>query len=372
MLKKIIALMLTAVTAVCTYSVNANAEGTVPQDKTEDVQFTTDLANGTSKVSVFIRQTPDKMTYRIGEELDLTGGQYDVYEVVTFPDGNNMYADMFYNEMAVDGKNVDGKNIDGFSPFEISIDTSKFDSTKAGNYPIYITATNLNTNDSDTQYFNVTVMGDEELSATESTTTEIYIPEGVSDILGDANGDFRVSISDSVTILQYLANANKYPLDEWQKINADCYNTGDGITGMDAQAIQELDANGYSAFVESDGVLPDPEYKVVITDSTVSIKSCPDKLTYNIGEELDLTGGIYDVNTIVKPDDFMEYSCRQSGDMSDIKIYDGNYEIGLPSYVDISMDISAFDNTKAGVYPIFVRVDSGNEHTAASFEVTVR
>ena len=59
---------------------------------------------------------------------------------------------------------------------------------------------------------------------------------------GDANSDFKVSISDAVKILQNLANKEKYPLTEQETTNADCYDPGSGVTGMDAQAVQKLDA----------------------------------------------------------------------------------------------------------------------------------
>ena len=77
-----------------------------------------------------------------------------------------------------------------------------------------------------------------------STTTvdlcggDIY----TSYIIGDANSDFKVSISDSVKILQNIANSEKYTLTEQEKINADCYDPGSGITGLDAAAIQKFDA----------------------------------------------------------------------------------------------------------------------------------
>ena len=61
-------------------------------------------------------------------------------------------------------------------------------------------------------------------------------------ILGDANSDSNITVADAVAILQYLGNTDKYPLTPQQKINADCYNTGDGITPNDALAIQQYDA----------------------------------------------------------------------------------------------------------------------------------
>ena len=72
--------------------------------------------------------------------------------------------------------------------------------------------------------------------------SEIQGTETDSNISGDANSDFKVSISDAVKILQNLANKEKYPLTEQETTNADCYDPGSGVTGMDAQAVQKLDA----------------------------------------------------------------------------------------------------------------------------------
>ncbi len=60
-------------------------------------------------------------------------------------------------------------------------------------------------------------------------------------VSGDANNDGRMSISDSVAILQYISNTEKYPLSVQGKYNADC-DSNDGITGLDASYIQHLEA----------------------------------------------------------------------------------------------------------------------------------
>ena len=72
-----------------------------------------------------------------------------------------------------------------------------------------------------------------------TTATEPDAPAG---LIGDANDNGTVDLSDAVAILQYVALPAKYGLSEQGKINADCYAPGDGITGMDALAIQMLDA----------------------------------------------------------------------------------------------------------------------------------
>lgn len=71
------------------------------------------------------------------------------------------------------------------------------------------------------------------------------------DILcGDANLDGKVSISDAVRILQYVSNPEKYPLDGQAAVNADVYNTGDGVTARDAASVQKFDAGVINSLPE--------------------------------------------------------------------------------------------------------------------------
>lgn len=62
-------------------------------------------------------------------------------------------------------------------------------------------------------------------------------------VLGDANDDGFVNIADATAIIQFIANNDKYRLSEQGYKNADCYNPGDGVTGLDAYAIQLLETN---------------------------------------------------------------------------------------------------------------------------------
>ena len=68
----------------------------------------------------------------------------------------------------------------------------------------------------------------------DSETPTDYLP-------GDANCDGNVTISDAVAILQYLANSEKFPLDEQGLKNADVDGIA-GVTGKDAAVIQLYDA----------------------------------------------------------------------------------------------------------------------------------
>ena len=92
-------------------------------------------------------------------------------------------------------------------------------------------------------------------TTTTETTTELAdtTTTAVTDdvIYGDANCDGNVSVSDAVSILQYLANATDFPLSEKGKNNADVYARGDGITGQDASTIQKYDAGVVTTLPES-------------------------------------------------------------------------------------------------------------------------
>jgi hypothetical protein len=61
-------------------------------------------------------------------------------------------------------------------------------------------------------------------------------------LLGDANVDDKVTISDTVAILQHLANQGKYGLTDEGKDRGDCVDRGNGITGQDAAGVQLVDA----------------------------------------------------------------------------------------------------------------------------------
>lgn len=64
------------------------------------------------------------------------------------------------------------------------------------------------------------------------------IPQEVSTLKGDANVDGGKDLSDTVIIMQSLANPDKYQLTVQGKENADVYGDNDGVTLNDALAIQ--------------------------------------------------------------------------------------------------------------------------------------
>lgn len=68
---------------------------------------------------------------------------------------------------------------------------------------------------------------------------------------GDVNFDNKVTIADSLAILQYVANADKYPLNDEAVDRADVFNRGDGITANDAVSIQKYDTGLIKELPES-------------------------------------------------------------------------------------------------------------------------
>ncbi len=76
-------------------------------------------------------------------------------------------------------------------------------------------------------------------------------PEKSDIIYGDANLDGKVSISDSVMILQYVSNAVKYPLSNQAMLNADVYGN-DGVTARDAFSIEKYDAGILTSLPEKE------------------------------------------------------------------------------------------------------------------------
>ncbi len=214
------------------------------QTTTQPTTTTAPLTPGlTAYASISIKKLPTKTTYKVGEAPDLTGGT-----------------------ASASGTTTDGINWDTFSqPLDsvyFIVDSSQFDSTKPGTYRIYVAPKEA----PDVKESFTVVVAEADNTTTVPTTqpaadTTTQPAQGSNEakdgptntergLSGDANNDKRVSISDSVAILQYIANGDKYKLEGDGKINADCYNPGDGITPRDALSIQYLDAKVLTSLPE--------------------------------------------------------------------------------------------------------------------------
>lgn len=83
-------------------------------------------------------------------------------------------------------------------------------------------------------------------SSTTTTTTVTYTVDE-DKVLGDANADGTLTISDAVIVMQALSNSDEYQLSEEGQDLADVCDRGDGITNNDALVIQMVVANIVSA-----------------------------------------------------------------------------------------------------------------------------
>lgn len=187
------------------------------------INTVTTLAMGNIKLN----SEPQKISYKIGEPLDLTG----------------LDISMTY-EYGLDGKN--GKDIifNHVNPVDYPeafiVNTHDFDNTKAGLYTIKVKCTDdynykYRATNNNVLKFSVWVTEESEIST-----------NGGRLVYGDTNCDGEVSISDAVLIMQALINNDEYKISEWGIMNADVYNRGDGITTSDALIIQEVIANKIS------------------------------------------------------------------------------------------------------------------------------
>jgi len=106
-----------------------------------------------------------------------------------------------------------------------------------------VTAAQLRTMLDDENVISVTPASEAEPATAGPTTPTISAPVNTigSRVKGDANLDGKVTVSDAVAVLQFVANQEKYPLSEIARINADVDGLK-GITGSDAVTIQKMDA----------------------------------------------------------------------------------------------------------------------------------
>ncbi|WP_366509092.1 dockerin type I repeat-containing protein [Ruminococcus sp.] len=236
------------------------------------------------KVSYKIVSLPDKLEYKLGEQIDLTGIQIEMSK------GDEKAVVYTYPDVAFDYQSDIPK-----SPSVVL--STDFRSDIAGTYTVKVT-------DSENASFTVKVVDIADSSDTESSLEEdaesineymrsngisgftyvraidgvekifitydgffeeiqAYVKEkGIDENLvvyqqsydyntnestlkGDANCDGQIDLSDAVIIMQSLANPNKYGIDgtaehhltEQGKLNGDM--NGDGLTVGDAQAIQK-------------------------------------------------------------------------------------------------------------------------------------
>ena len=89
-----------------------------------------------------------------------------------------------------------------------------------------------------------------------TTTTKVEDTTAAATLLGDANLDGKVTLSDALAILQFVANEDKYPLDAQAQSNADVCDRGKGITAQDAVAVLCYDTKSIEKFPVTSAELP--------------------------------------------------------------------------------------------------------------------
>ncbi|MBR5371193.1 MAG: bacterial Ig-like domain-containing protein [Oscillospiraceae bacterium] len=315
-------------------------------------------------IRVFVVQPPDKVTYQIGEELDLTGA-------LISGDGESN----FDHEPLINHPEM--------------VDASKFDNTKPGTYEIVIRGKR----DSTWLYVTVAEPGTDVTGTVTQETTGTTVTLCTCDQLKGPQG--TVGDYGSPIILDQLPNKTVYQIGEeldltgalisggWvdrfdhepltNHLHLISYTDFDNTTpGEYTVYLEDFFTNGRFEVYVVDG---DSSASVVtdnsettwtelttttppapIVEGKINLVSPPDKGTYFVGEELDLTGATisgYGNVTFFSP----EYRTL-------------NYDWFNSKLTDCMslVDASEFDNTTPGTYRIVIRDKYG---LSTSFTVRV-
>ncbi|MBR1591862.1 MAG: dockerin type I repeat-containing protein [Ruminococcus sp.] len=170
-----------------------------------------------------LKKSPDTDYYKFSLDKDDTifidferpsDGKTTVYWVVGIIDESGTYKQRYYMKGDEELTSTEGLDLG------------------SGNYYMHIQASTFNTSD-----YKITIKN--------SGYKETDTPDEIT--YGDANLDDKVSISDAVSILQYIANGEKYPLSDKALRNADVDGNA-GVSGKDAAEIQKYDAGVISIF----------------------------------------------------------------------------------------------------------------------------
>lgn len=163
---------------------------TVTKEQTSNEQSTEEIVCVEAGCYMEVVSQPDKITYQIGEELDLTGLKVDVM----FAPGGEMPISQIDNDWR--------KVIDAANPLEndyFVVDTSEFDSSKTGTYDVKISLT-----DEACQKWWYCY------PAKISVTVLDKIVEG------DVNADGKFDISDVVLLQKWLLGVSDVTLPNWK------------------------------------------------------------------------------------------------------------------------------------------------------------
>ncbi len=269
---------------------------------------------------------PDKLTYKIGEKLDLTGASFSAYS---------------WQTGAVD-KIPEGDVSEYVDNGILKLDASEFDYTKPGTYTITLTY-GYDTYFPDTKSFEVTVLDEK------SEEEHIYVSDPDKTVYG-----FGEELDFTGAFLTVAENNDFDNAEPWFLTDL----IAEGLVTVDASEYNCNEKGRYKIYFTYEGKTDSITVTVEPVDGpdvydAISVNTQYMKTEYQIGEELDLTGAL-----------FGGYK-RRYGFLSHFM------DCSLPEYVEKGMlDIEAteFDNTTPGTYTIYVTY--GLDTT--SFDVTVK
>lgn len=183
-------------------TVDVSATSTITTETTMATEVTQETTTTTIYCSYYelsgwfkLDYEPDKLTYTMGEELDLTG------LCVSLICGTYGEDDAY---LAYYGNPLD-------DPEAFTVDTSAFDSSTPGEYTITISCTKetieeYSVNEPTSVSFTVTVVGDTTTeTTTETTSTTTTTTESASHIVSDMNLDGKITLTDSILLRKYVA-----------------------------------------------------------------------------------------------------------------------------------------------------------------------
>ncbi|MBQ5334577.1 MAG: dockerin type I repeat-containing protein [Oscillospiraceae bacterium] len=320
----------------------------------------------------WIDTTGLKTTYRIGEELDLEGlmnaplygsGSYEY-------DGETYYWDAF-------GDSTLGSRVDYGS---MKLNTSNFDNTKPGQYRITFSdeegsgsVTVKVIDDADETTVTETGFSSEESSDTDKSA------EAVSTVKGDIDLSGSTTIGDAVLFSRYLAEdtAIAAELTEQGLENADM--DGDGFhTAKDLSKMLKV-----LALVTDE---PVEEQTTAYTETMTDAGNDETTTAYNGEEVWNGFISIWRYNEAEYPVKWV-YRLGEDLDLSNMILYGGGSISGggswdlfppggeAPTFLTeslswIEIDDSEFDNTKPGIYTIYMK-NKYHPDVTGSFEVMV-
>lgn len=286
--------------------------------------FRVNVIDPNEEHSMTLHSLPDKLTYKIGEKLDLTGAKFSAYSKLT-----DSYDNIPKSEVS-----------EYINNGTLKIDASEFDYTKPGTYTITLTYGH-DTLFPDTESFEVTVLDEK------SEEETFYISNPDRTVFGNGEElDFTGA---------YLTVAPNNNFD-----NTESYLLTDliekGLVTVDASEYNCEKLGSYPIYFtyegKTDSIVVTVSGDVPDDNDLISVKKYDVKNVYQIGEELDLT----DIT-------FSGYKCRHG--------FHGNFmDCSLLEYVEkgvLELDTSEFDNTTPGTYKIYVTYGMATD----SFEVTV-